>query len=200
MSPLQKLKRWIYVATTPLRHKYTYWKMHRGDIRPFKILKFPHYVLNRPAEPITKFDNKLKMLVARMVTTMQNPPWGKAAGLAAPQIGKSLRLFIITSEIFINPTLTKSSLEHEYKEGCFSLTPNKFDYPVRRAQSVWVKFQDIEGNWHNEKYNGFEAEVIKHEYDHLSGHCLLSGSIEVTGKQKLLMIFQAMKYWLLKIL
>ena len=190
----EKFKRWVYFVSTPLRHKYTHWKLYRDKVKPLKILRFPHYVLTRRADEVKVFDNKLKMLIGQMMMTMQNVPWGKAAGLAAPQVGRSLRLFLTTTEIFINPTMTKTTLERECKEGCFSLEPNKFDYPVKRAQSVWVKFQDVEGGWHNEKYNGFEAEVIAHEYDHLDGHCLASGDIKLTAWQKVLFFFQALRY------
>lgn len=93
-------------------------------------------------------------------------------GLAAPQIGKSIRLAVleVDEEIFylINPEITSYSQEKiVYEEGCLSL-PNQF-FPVVRSESITLKYQNEKGLPKKLRADGFLAIVIQHEIDHLDG-------------------------------
>ena len=80
-------------------------------------------------------------------------------------------MFIAFGEPFINPEITwvTKAPTNSVKEGCYSLEENRFDYPVDRAPSIRMKWQDLDGEWHEERFNGFNAQILQHEYDHLDG-------------------------------
>lgn len=111
----------------------------------------------------------LKALVADMALTMEED---KGIGLAAPQIGKNIRLIIVNTksgiQAMINPKLIKTSLRQEWgEEGCLSI-PNVFG-DVKRHRSVECTFLDLEGHEQVVKASGLLARVIQHEIDHLDG-------------------------------
>ena len=104
-----------------------------------------------------------------MVLTMKKAP---GVGLAAPQIGKSIRLIIVdhTPEPFvlINPKIKKHSLRRDtLEEGCLSV-PGKYGL-IKRYKSVQVKAQTLDGKPFELEAKGFLAEIFQHEIDHLNG-------------------------------
>lgn len=102
--------------------------------------------------------------------------WGKVVGMAAPQIGINKRVFLALDLIYINPIITRYSPEKKlFKEGCYSLQKNKFDYEVERSDSISMEYIDRKGRKRNGDFGGFQAQVIQHEYDHLEGR-LCNGS------------------------
>lgn len=136
-------------------------------------------LLRKVAKAIEKDEPELNELIANMFETMYN---ADGVGLAAPQIGRSLRLFIIDAspaadeepelkdfkKIFINPViLNKQGTPWEMEEGCLSL-PNIREN-VTREEQVTIRYFDENWNEHTETYGGFAARVILHEYDHLEG-------------------------------
>lgn len=130
---------------------------------------FPDPVLSKQCEKIEVIDDGIKELVKRMFATMRLLDWGFPAGLAAPQVGQSVQLFIAMNEVFINPKLvwvTKAPKEY-LLEGCYSGERDKFT-KVWRAPSVRLTWQDLDGNYHDRRFNGFPAQVIQHEYEHLN--------------------------------
>lgn len=136
-------------------------------------------VLRKTAEEVDVENTDWKPLVADMYETMYH---AGGVGLAGPQVGKSIRLFVIDSEpfkesfpnvriyksAFINPVITKQwGDDFVFSEGCLSL-PRINEDVVRKSQ-IHVEFYDENGNFHDEDFDGLVARIIQHEYDHLDG-------------------------------
>jgi peptide deformylase len=137
-------------------------------------------LLRKVAKPIDKDYEGLSELLANMYETMYN---ADGVGLAAPQVGLSIRLFIVDAspaasdeepeladfkKVFINPTIIEKSGEPWiFEEGCLSLPAIREN--VLREEGVVIHYLDE--NWieHTEKYDGYPARIILHEYDHLEG-------------------------------
>ena len=96
-------------------------------------------------------------------------------GLAAPQIGYNLNLFIIKTptfkEVFINPEIRLDGLDIQVKEGCLSF-PN-MDFAVNRRQNVQIKFFDRNWTYRYAEYKDMLAIIVQHEYDHLKGKLII---------------------------
>jgi peptide deformylase len=148
-----------------------------------KILPIVGYgdpVLKKKSTEITADYPDLDKLIANMFSTMYN---AEGIGLAAPQIGLSIRLFIADTkqlehsdkpefngicQAFINPTiLSESGEEWKYEEGCLSIPGVRGD--VWRQPNIIIRYQDQEFNWKEEVFDGMNARVIQHEYDHIEG-------------------------------
>lgn len=127
-------------------------------------------VLRKKAEPIKDpTAPEVRALITEMVEAMRE---SKGVGLAAPQVGKSIRLFVAevngATRVFINPVITeRSESSIVFEEGCLSL-PGKY-LPVERAERVTVTYDDIQGESKTMRADGFLAIVIQHETDHLDG-------------------------------
>ena len=134
-------------------------------------------ILRKKTEPITKDFKDLKGFIQNMFDTMYS---SDGVGLAAPQVGQAIRIFIIDStstddeepegmkKVFINPQiLEKFGDEWVMNEGCLSLPEIRED--VQRPESIRIKYLDEDFNEHDETYSGFNSRVIQHEYDHLDG-------------------------------
>ena len=144
----------------------------------YPIRAYGDPVLRAISEDITSFDEDLKKLVDDMLETMDA---SDGVGLAAPQIGKSVRIFTIDStlfdkgnksegvrRVFINPQLVEESGEEwAFEEGCLSIPDVRED--VSRMPRIKIKYQTITGENIEEVYNGMSARVIQHEYDHIEG-------------------------------
>ena len=138
------------------------------------ILQYPDKRLRSPGKPVTRFDDELRKLVDDMAETMYAAP---GVGLAAPQIGVSLRLFVVDvasgedapSDLrtFINPEIIDAQGEVAYEEGCLSF-PGVHE-EILRAERIKVRAQDIEGNPFELEAEGLLAIAIQHEHDHLEG-------------------------------
>lgn len=125
-------------------------------------------VLRQPAKPVD--DPSSVRELARELTKMLVTEGG--VGLAAPQVGQGLRLFVTgvddRNHIFINPEITwKSDKEIWWEEGCLSL-PRLYG-EVRRPKQVTVRYTDEHGAAQELKADGLLARVIQHEHDHLEG-------------------------------
>ncbi len=127
-------------------------------------------VLKEKCQPVTKFDNALKVLVDAMFETMDD---ADGVGLAAPQVGVELRLFVINihgveRRAYINPQIIETSIETEIaEEGCLSIPGVWHD--VQRPARVTIQAQDVEGKAFQVKAEGLLARAIQHENDHLNG-------------------------------
>jgi peptide deformylase len=150
------------------------------------IIAYGHPVLKRKAEVINKDYPKLLELINNMFETMYN---ANGVGIAAPQIGLSIRLFIVDTnpfsedetlsdeersqlksfkKIFINPKiLDQNGDEWSFEEGCLSI-PNIRE-SVFRQESIKVQYFDENFTQHIESYGGLLARVIQHEHDHIEG-------------------------------
>ncbi|MFN8358067.1 MAG: peptide deformylase [Spirosomataceae bacterium] len=150
------------------------------------IVAYGDPVLRKVAQPIAKGSVDIQKLVADMFETMYE---AAGVGLAAPQIGQSIRIFVVDGtplneedsnhedfdpslvgfkKAFINPeVLDEDGDEWAYEEGCLSIPGIRGD--VYRPETVTIKYLDPEWNEHVETFDGMAARIIQHEYDHLQG-------------------------------
>lgn len=141
----------------------------------FELVKYPDKRLLTSTRLVsfnTDEDRQtLNEVVEHMTKVMrQGFGWGHVAGLSANQLGYDLRLCYCLGQFFVNPSITwQTKAKTHYKEGCYSLEKDKFDYPVWRSQSIIVAWQDLEGQSHEGRFNGKHAQVLQHEIDHLDG-------------------------------
>ena len=146
-------------------------------ILPIYLLGQP--VLRKETEEITADYPNLAELLDNMFQTMYN---SDGVGLAAPQIGLNIRLFVIdaspmkedfpeidsTKRVFINPEIIETSEETiAYEEGCLSV-PGIHE-KVTRPTSITINYFDENFVEHTDTYDGFFARIVQHEYDHLEG-------------------------------
>ncbi len=153
-----------------------------------KIITIPDPILKKKTELIKKFDPMLKKLAAEMIETCSQ---ADGIGLAAPQIGKSIRFCIINLKqmglapfALVNPKIVKKSWKKvEMEEGCLSV-PGVFGI-VKRPENIKVDAQNLQGVQSSFQANGLLARVIQHEVDHLDGILFTSKIIKATtGKPK----------------
>jgi peptide deformylase len=133
-----------------------------------KITEYPEEVLNKMGRPVTEFDGKLAELCADMFETMYD---AQGVGLAAPQIGLDLRLFVMDCEgiklIAANPEIIAKEGEQSSQEGCLSV--GKVPAVLVRAQKATLRAQDEKGNWFERDAEGYAARCFQHETDHCNG-------------------------------
>lgn len=135
-------------------------------VRPIRTIGDP--ILRSVAEPVRRFDEDLRALVADLFETMRAV---EGVGLAAPQIGVGLQIFVYELEaasgVFINPRLELGDEEQEGGEGCLSVPGLGYETP-RRLTAV-VRGQDDHGQEREVEASGLLARCFQHEYDHLQG-------------------------------
>lgn len=145
----------------------------------YPIVVYGHPVLRKVAEDVEKDYPGLNQLIDDLFETMYH---AEGIGLAAPQIGKSVRIFVIDGEpaaddepsmadfrqAFINAHIMEKSGEFvPMTEGCLSI-PNLRE-EVDRESRIRIEYYDRNWEFHNEIYEGYKARIILHEYDHLDG-------------------------------
>jgi peptide deformylase len=137
------------------------------------ILRWPDPRLSQPCAPAVP-DDALRGLAADMLETMYAAP---GRGLAAPQVGHLLRLFVMdvtwkegvrSPQVFVNPELLElSTARVTGPEGCLSIPGPVTE--VERAEVVRMRWMDLDGQSHEAVLTGFAAICAQHEYDHLDG-------------------------------
>lgn len=149
-----------------------------------KIVVVPEKVLLKKARRVTEFGSKLAKTVEDMKKTLEACVDPIGVGLAAPQVGLSLRLFLMKPtpksfvQVFVNPEIVSSNIkktpktkskdeEGEPLEGCLSIP--RIWGPIKRAYSVNLRWHDIHGKSYEKVFTGFEAAIVQHEIDHLNG-------------------------------
>ena len=168
-----------------------------------KIVTTPNSILTTATKKVEQFDDSLNKLVKEMerVLSVQVNPQG--VGLAAPQVGKNLSVFVIKptpdakTETFINPRIinfeagnpegsekhaanpqgseVKKKKKHRL-EGCLSIP--KIWGSIKRAKKVLFEFKDLNGKAHKKWFSGFKATIIQHEIDHLQGILFTQRALE----------------------
>ena len=151
------------------------------------IIAFGNPILKRKAEDIPENFEGLSSLLTDMFETMYA---AKGVGLAAPQIGESIRLFIVDGspfsneegeeidpkaigiegfkKVFINPIIEEESGDlWPFQEGCLSIP--KIRENVSRKERICVSYYDENWSLHRDEFDGYKARIIQHEYDHLEG-------------------------------
>ena len=126
-------------------------------------------VLRQKAKKVTTIDRSIQRLIDDMIETMQQ---SDGVGLAAPQIGVSLRVIVVQMPdeapvALINPEIVKCFGEREVTEGCLSVPG--YNGQIKRSASVTVKARDRQGKAVRIKADGLLAEALEHEIDHLNG-------------------------------
>ena len=160
------------------------------DVSKCRITHYPAKVLAKAAKPVEKIDDNIRQLVEKMTDIMlQN----KGIGLAAPQAGVPLRLFIISLDgsrenvrVYINPTVTPSGELDEADEGCLSV-PGIYT-KIRRYKKCTVTATDLDGNEFTEEADGLYARCLQHEYDHIEGMTIVDrmpSTAKITHRKQL---------------
>ncbi|MBN2137825.1 MAG: peptide deformylase [Sedimentisphaerales bacterium] len=141
------------------------------DFDKCRITHYPAPVLAGRAEPIDKIDDSIRLLVRKMTEIMIK---NKGVGLAAPQAGIPLRLFIISLDgteqnvkVYINPKVTPIGDLAAIDEGCLSV-PGIYTR-IPRYKKCEVTATDLDGNLFTEQGEGLYARALQHEYDHIEG-------------------------------
>lgn len=152
------------------------------DCKPMKqkILTVPNPILRKKAKEVNKIDKKVQKVFKDLIDTLIAQKEPKGAGLSAPQIGQSVRIFAIMTKgkpkIFINPVIVKQSKktlsrvlpkEKLYLEGCLSI-PKYYSF-VDRSYKITISYLDESGKRQKATYKSTSAAYIQHEYDHLEG-------------------------------
>ena len=143
--------------------------MHMSDL---KILIFPDPKLRKVAKKIEKFDKSLEILSKNMLKTMYE---ADGIGLAATQVDIHIRLVVMDlseernqPRVFVNPEYTiLDKSPFTYGEGCLSIPG--FNEEISRPSKILLKWQDLQGNFHEEQPDGIFTVCAQHEIDHLDG-------------------------------
>lgn len=150
------------------------------------IVAYGDPVLRKVCEDLPEDFPKLKELIANMYETMYN---AKGVGLAAPQVGLPIRIFVVDTtpfaddddlsvedqkalkgfkQTFINAHVEEETgVEWAFNEGCLSIPEIRDD--IKRKDTLIITFVDADFKEHNKTYDGLLARVIQHEYDHIEG-------------------------------
>jgi peptide deformylase len=160
------------------------------------IITAPSGVLREVAKPVETLDKRVLTILKDMEKSLKAAKKPQGVGLAAPQIGLSLRIFMIRPvdngpiKTFINPEIIKFSqktinplTKDGVYEGCLSI-PQHYA-PITRSASVTVKYQAPEGNKlidKTESFSGFPAHIVQHEMDHLNGILFIDRVLEQNTK------------------
>lgn len=142
---------------------------------PLRIIRYPDPRLRKVSTPVVHFDQALTSLASRMIELMRE---ARGVGLAAPQVGVNLRLFVMNhsgkpedDRVYVNPVLTDPEGEEEAEEGCLSLPD--INIPVWRARTLRMRAFDLGGQPLEQVESGYIARIWQHETDHLDGILLL---------------------------
>lgn len=153
------------------------------DIEKCRITHYPADVLAKEASPVEEINDNIRQLVEKMKDIMLK---NKGVGLAAPQIGVSLRLFIISLngtreavKVYVNPTVTPTGELDSVDEGCLSV-PNVFT-KIRRYKKCKVTATDLDGNEFTEEAEGLLARALQHENDHINGLTIVNRMGQTAG-------------------
>lgn len=149
-------------------------------VEKLRVVLYPHPALRKRCKPVERFDGELSALADRMLTLMRE---GRGVGLAGPQVGVLLRLFVCNptgepgdAAVWVNPVLSDLEGSVEAEEGCLSL-PN-INVPKRRAQKAVIEGFDVHGNPKRAQASDLLARIWQHETDHLDGILIIDAMSE----------------------
>ncbi|MEQ9402692.1 MAG: peptide deformylase [Cyclobacteriaceae bacterium] len=145
----------------------------------FPIVLYGDPILKKKAKEVAEGDESVKEFIEDLFETMYA---AQGVGLASPQVGHSLRVFIVDStpmeeeegdgnglkQAFINPVmLTEEGEPWAFEEGCLSIPGVREE--VSRKPKIRIKYFDENWEEHDEEFDGLQARIIQHEYDHIEG-------------------------------
>lgn len=147
-----------------------------SELLEYQLTLYPDPLLRKEAEPVEEFGEELERFVQGMFATMEK---SQGVGLAAPQVGRRLRVLVLNATgkpedalVLVNPEiLERSGPQTLFDEGCLSF-PGIFA-EVRRPDRCRVKAFDARGLPIEARYEGFQSRIIQHEFDHLEGVLLV---------------------------
>jgi peptide deformylase len=160
-----------------------------------QIIQYPDPRLKKVSVPVTAFDAELAATAARMFELMRG---AKGVGLAAPQVGLNIRLFVMNhtgepadDRVIVNPVLSEADGEDEDDEGCLSLP--KITIPVIRNTTLRLRAQTMTGEPIDLVETGYVARIWQHETDHLNGIMLTDrmGPVAKMTNRKILRALEA---------
>jgi peptide deformylase len=158
-----------------------------------KITEHPSEALGKTGEPVTKFDDELRALTSDMFETMYD---AEGVGLAAPQIGLSLRLFVMDCDgvklVAANPEIISKEGEQSGPEGCLSV--GKVPAVLARAGKAVLRAQDENGEWFEREAEGYAARCFQHETDHCNG-TLFIDHLPKMRREMVVKSFKKRKNW-----
>ncbi len=155
-----------------------------------KIIEYPDPRLKKASQIVQTFDPSLVALAERMLELMRE---AKGVGLAAPQVGINIRLFVMNptgepsdNRAYVNPELLDAQGTEEGEEGCLSLPG--INARIVRDKSMRMSARTAVGEEINESASGYIARIWQHEFDHLNGTLITDrmGSVAKMGARKLL--------------
>lgn len=159
----------------------------------WKITEYPENVLAQVGKPVEKFDEELEKLCEDMFETMYD---AEGVGLAAPQIGLNLRLFVMDCDgiklIAANPEIIRTEGEQTGQEGCLSV--GKVPAVVTRANKAVLRAQDVKGEWFEREAEGYAARCFQHETDHCDGKLFID-HLPKMRREMVVKRFQKEKKW-----
>lgn len=172
-----------------------YKQMSDIDADNCQITHYPAEVLRAPAEPIEEIDDNIRRLAEKMIEIMLET---KGIGLAGPQAGVNLRIFVISLDgtkenvkVYINPTITVGGELEGFEEGCLSV-PGVYT-KIRRYKKCSVTATDLQGNEFTEEAEGLYARCLQHENDHLEGVTIadkMGAAARIANRRKLKELMQ----------
>ncbi len=158
-----------------------------------QLTEYPATVLARAGMPVEAFDEKLVQLVADMFETMYA---AEGVGLAAAQVGLSLRLFVMDCEgiklVAANPEIVAEAGEQAGDEGCLSV--GRIGAALKRPLRVTLRAQDESGTWYERTAEGLAARCFRHETDHCDG-TLFINRLTPLKRDIVKKKFQKLKKW-----
>ena len=157
--------------------------MKLPNLDRLRTVRYPDPILTRICRPVEEFGPDVKALAARMIVLMRQ---GEGAGLAAPQVGVPIQLFVcsLTGEpgddlVYVNPRFTDLTGAEEKEEGCLSLPG--VTVTMRRATRAVIEALDEDGRPFQKIGEGLAARVWQHEIDHLHGR-LITDNMSTTDE------------------
>ena len=150
-----------------------------------KIVTVGDPILTKVCRPVTRFDQKLAILIEDMIETMHN---ANGVGLAGPQVGVMRRVCVVLDEEeqlieLVNPEIIRTEGEQTGLEGCLSV-PGKYG-EVTRPEIVRVRAQDLNGDWFEVEDEGLTARCFCHEIEHLDGHLFVEHTDHLLTEEEL---------------
>lgn len=135
------------------------------------IIHYPDPRLKKASATVEVFDESLRAMAARMLDLMKE---ARGVGLAAPQVGQNIRMFVMNptgqpedARVYVNPELSEAEGEEFAEEGCLSIPG--LNVEVARSAKIRLKAQDLDGKPIDENLTSYLARIVQHEFDHLNG-------------------------------
>ncbi len=149
--------------------------LSEASIKNLRIISYPDPILRKQAKPIETFDTSVSLLTEKMWELMHQ---GRGVGLAGPQVGLSLRIFVWNpsgdpkdNQVAINPKLENLQGQTACEEGCLSV--DGVNVEIKRAEYVEMQAQLPDGSTYRLAAEGLPARIWQHENDHLDGRLIV---------------------------